>query len=184
MDDPGPLPGAPLSTRTRELVTAVVARHQDYVRALAARLAPSAADGDDIAQETFLLLIRRGERFDLEREARPLLTAIVRNLAKQAWDRAMRENRRRRDDLAEYLEAVADRTEQRHESWPRAALEACLDKLSARERDLINLRYTADCRSEEIAQRLQSSADAVRMALVRLRERLRACIQRAEGSSI
>ena len=177
-----PLTG-PLPHDTQALIADLVQQHQAYVRALAVRLAPSAAEGDDVAQDAFLLLMRKRAEFDLTREVRPLLAAIVRNLAKQAWDRAIRDNRQRRDDLADYLDTVAEDARQSHADWNRAALEDCLTKLTTRERDLLNLRYTLDCPSEEIARRLASSADAVRMALVRLRSRLKECIERTLGGS-
>lgn len=171
-----PLPG---DDPDRAMLEAVVRRYEGYARALAARLAPTVAEADDIAQEAFLVLLTRRDDYDLGIDAKPLLAAIVRNLARQAWDRHIRGSRFRRDELAAYLEEMAEDDAPLYEEACKLALRRCLEKASDKERTLINLRYTAGCGSQDIAERLSTSAEAVRMALVRIRVRLKGCIELA-----
>jgi RNA polymerase sigma-70 factor (ECF subfamily) len=167
----------PASEPDRAALEAVVRRFEAYVRALAARLAPSLAEADDIAQEAFLVLLTKRKDYDLVADPKPLLAAIVRNLSRQAWDRAIRGSKFKRDELAAYLEEVAEEDAPLYEEVCKEALRRCLEKATDKERALLNLRYTVGCDSEDIAGRLSTSAEAVRMALVRIRQRLRGCIE-------
>jgi RNA polymerase sigma-70 factor (ECF subfamily) len=60
----------------------------------------------------------------------------------------------------------------------RAALDACLTKLPAPQRQLLELRYGPKSSIEEIAVSLERSAGSIRQALYRIREALLACIER------
>jgi RNA polymerase sigma-70 factor (ECF subfamily) len=169
----------PASEPDRAALEAVVRRYETYVRALAARLAPSMAEADDIAQEAFFVLLTKRKDYDLIADPKPLLAAIVRNLSRQAWDRTMRSSKFKRDELAAYLEEVAEEDAPLYEEVCKEALRRCLEKTTDKERALLNLRYTVGCDSEDIAGRLSTSAEAVRMALVRIRQRLKGCIESA-----
>lgn len=66
-------------------------------------------------------------------------------------------------------------------------LRLCLDKLPARERNAINLRFHENLSLAEIGVRFQRSADAVGMILMRTRRWLRDCMERAmakEGAAM
>ena len=60
----------------------------------------------------------------------------------------------------------------------RTALDACLTKLPAPQRQLLELRYGPKNSIEEIAVSLERSAGSIRQALYRIREALLACIER------
>jgi RNA polymerase sigma-70 factor (ECF subfamily) len=167
----------------RRALEDLVRRHEAYVRGLAARLAPRVAEADDLAQEAFLVALRRKDELDLDRDLRPWLAQVVRNLSRQAWDRALREDRLRRDGLAEYLEALDADPSGLFDEPSKAALRRCLEKLPERSRTLLNLRYNLGLRSEAISEKVGSRADAVRMALLRIRELLRECIDRTLGEA-
>lgn len=162
----------PTGVHTDEL-TAFVKEHEAFVRRLAARLAPRPSDGDDIAQQVFLVALNRFNDFDPTRSARAWLAGIVRNMCRKAWERAMREERFRRDKLAVHVESLADDPLDAAE-----ALQHCIAKLPERSRQVLALRYGVGSVADEIAQSLGASAEAVRMALVRIRRELRACIGR------
>jgi RNA polymerase sigma-70 factor (ECF subfamily) len=59
-----------------------------------------------------------------------------------------------------------------------AALEACLDKLSARQRDLLSQRFTPGATTESTAAQVGRSVDAVYKALAKIRQTLFDCITR------
>ncbi len=58
------------------------------------------------------------------------------------------------------------------------ALSACLDGLPATARRLVELSYRDGLDAAAVAARLRSSANAIYMALSRLRRRLRDCVER------
>jgi DNA-directed RNA polymerase specialized sigma24 family protein len=50
--------------------------------------------------------------------------------------------------------------------------------MAARPRQILRWRYFEDLKSEEISRRLGSKSAAVRVTLQRLREQLRACVEK------
>ena len=62
-----------------------------------------------------------------------------------------------------------------------AALHTCLEKLARHARDVVQMRYFDSLDSLEIAQRLGSTAGAVRVILLRIRAQLRECVERQLG---
>ncbi|MES2982803.1 MAG: sigma-70 family RNA polymerase sigma factor [Verrucomicrobiota bacterium] len=59
-----------------------------------------------------------------------------------------------------------------------AALETCIDKLADHSRSLLQLRYVGDLTSDQIALKIGSKGTAVRVALQRIRNQLRECVER------
>lgn len=176
---------APSHEDKRGLIEALVAEHEAYVRGLAVRLAPNPAGADDIAQEAFLVVFKKIESLDTSYDIRPYLAATVRNLSRRAWEATMRENKAKRDALAQYVEQLSADSCELYEESKKEALRTCLEKLPERSRAMLNLRYNVSLRSEQIAGQIESTAEAVRMALVRIRQRLRACIdQRLKAAEI
>ncbi len=163
----------------REIVEGLVRKHEAYVRTLALRLAPEPARADDIAQEAFVVAFAKLETLDLSRDLRPWLAALVRNLCRQAWDDAVRTNRLRSEALREHLETLAEQPSPLYDEPAKEALRKCLEKLPDRSRTILNLHYTAGLRSDDIAQRVSTTALAVRRAMVRIRQQLKACIDRS-----
>ncbi len=158
-----------------------VREHSGYIRKLATVLAPNPSMADDLAQEAFIIAFRKAESFDDEREVRPWVAGILRNLCKKAWTRSIQSGAIFRDDLAEYLENLAAEPVELPENVSRDRLMLCMEKLPERSKTLINLFYYMEMKTEEIAQRVESSATAVRMALVRIRGKLKHCMENASA---
>jgi RNA polymerase sigma-70 factor (ECF subfamily) len=175
--------GLPTGPERRETIESLVKQHEAYVRALALRLSPDPSEADDIAQEAFLIAFRKLDSLDVRRDLRPWLAATVRNLSHQAWEAALKNKKLKHDALADYLENLAEEPSGLYAEPAKAALRKCLEKLPERSRTLLNLRYNMNLNSEAIAGEITTSAEAVRMALGRTRELLRACIGRALGEA-
>ena len=60
----------------------------------------------------------------------------------------------------------------------QAALQDCVEQLAPHARDILRLRYDEALDSNQIAGRMDSTTGAVRMALQRIREQLRRCVER------
>ena len=62
------------------------------------------------------------------------------------------------------------------------ALEHCVERTTGRARQLLELRYVADLGISDVARRLGLAEGAVKVALHRLREALRDCVERRLAS--
>jgi RNA polymerase sigma-70 factor (ECF subfamily) len=161
----------------------VLDRHLPMLRGYARHLAGSAPDADDLFQEVCVTVLADPALLMRGDEPGAYLRGIARHLA----SRQVRARRRERTvenliDLA-WEEAaeptVASDDEQR-------ALGACLERLSTQLREMIAWRYQDGLNASEIAARLRTSSDAVRMALSRARQALAKCVDRrmaGEGAS-
>ena len=70
-------------------------------------------------------------------------------------------------------------TEGEDEMWraERVALRRCLQKLPARMRRLLVLRYGHNCKGRELAERAAYRPGSIRTTLSRLRRQVRQCIR-------
>src|SRR5262245_45909150 len=159
-------------------ITEIAESHGHFVRSTALRLAPAPGLAEDIAQQVFLEFVSKADQWDLDRDVKPLLATMTRNVALRFWREKTRAMSAEMRGLAEHIRGLAECSEV---EWPRpeeqAALQQCLKQLSEKSRRFIELHYEFGITSVEIASRMEMTADAVRRALFRLREQLRKCIQ-------
>lgn len=152
--------------------------HERNLFAYVYALAPNWQDAEEVMQR---LRIRVWQQFDQYEADRPF----------DAWARAIayylvlayrKEKSRQREFFAErVLEAVSREFEQQSEQAGdrRDVLIGCLDKLDGRKKDLVQEYYsTSRQSSENIAQRLAMTPNAVRQALFRIRRVLLECVER------
>lgn len=127
---------------------------------------------DDLVQETFVLLLQK----EIEDRGPHAVAAFLRGVAKNLLLRERRSWRARRE------------VEGADEVWQREcgddgdaridALRACVGELPERSRDLLHRHYADHEGRAEIAAALAMTPDGVKTALRRLRDGLRACIER------
>ncbi len=151
---------------------AVIAAWADDLRGFVAGMGVALDAVDDLAQDAFLSYLREPERRPAEVEEIRWLKGIARNLA---YDWFRRQARSGRLELAELLaEVLAPQPAPIEQRLP--ALRRCLEAVDVDGRSLLDAAYLHEDTSEAIAQRLGRSPSGVRMALLRLRERLRQCM--------
>jgi len=135
---------------------------------------PAAAK--DLVQETALVLFRRFGEYD---GVRPFLGWALGIAKFQVLGF-------RRDAARSLVCFDSDLFDRFTEMWTEtaaaasersSALEVCLERLAVRPRQMVRLRYFEELNSEEIARRLGGRSAAVRVALQRIREQLRACVE-------
>ena len=152
--------------------------HQRSVHAYISTLVPSAADADDIMQETGLTLWQKFEEFDPQRDFFRWACGI-------AFVAVLRYRRRTaRDKLwfnEEVLQLISSDLLESNEARDvrRQALRECMKKLDSRERQCIDARYTAGSSVEAVARDLGRPANAVYRMLSRVRDKLFDCITRS-----
>lgn len=149
---------------------------QGRLRAYIASLMPGSSDVADVLQETNLALWKNRENFQIGTNFIAWSFTIARYEVLHQRDRAKRLGRLVfTDQLTEMLaEEVPDHFT--HETYLRA-LESCMTKLSPTQREIIEARYQPG-NSLEIHSRVSGrKAGALRIALYRIRDSLRNCIE-------
>ncbi len=157
----------------------LVRQHHRRLLACALALVHDEAAAEDLAQDAFLEAYRCLDRFDPRRDFGPWVRGILRNKYYE-WIR-----RKRLDVLSpEILEAL----EGQHRAWDRAwedgagdalgALRHCIATLQERARRIIDLFYFKKKDCATVAGRVNSTEDAVKKQLERIRGALGECIRR------
>ncbi len=134
---------------------------------MAYRYASNPSEAEDIAQDALLRAWRR--RFTLRDSGRrnQWLASIVRN-------EAFRQHARRRPEAIATIEGHQGAEDERVVATvERADIQAALEALSERDRQLLALRYEEDLTQAAIAHRLGIPEGTVKVRLHRAREKLR-----------
>jgi RNA polymerase sigma-70 factor (ECF subfamily) len=156
----------------------LIGRHELRIRLYAAKVAPRPDMAEDIAQKAFLVALNRIEQFDPTRDFALWMQGIVRNVARQEWERLAVRSRIERDGLAEYLEQLSNPEEESgvDERWLEA-LRGCVGGLQERAREIVNLHYSMGLSCKTVAEKIGTSVEAVKMAMMRIRGALRGCVK-------
>lgn len=139
----------------------------------------------DVLQETNMVLWRKIDEFQTDKAFLPWAFAIARfqvlaHLRDKKRDRLLLD--------AELAESISEETERQaeHLDQLRAALRPCMTTLTAGNRDLVERRYFRAMSISDIAREVDRTVSAVKVALLRSRRHLSACIERrllAEGDA-
>jgi RNA polymerase sigma-70 factor (ECF subfamily) len=150
-----------------------------HIRAYIAGMGVPRHDVDDVAQDVYVELYRFYDRIPADVQPRQWLKGIARNLCLNYFRRTSRRARLQREALvAIFLRAEQDETTTLSEGPVRAALDGCYEKLPSASRRMLQMKYEQELPSAAIAERLKSTAEAIRVALFRIRHSLRECISR------
>lgn len=161
----------------RNSFDAIVRDTQAHIRAYIAGLGVPRHDVDDVAQDVYVELYRFSDRIPANVPPKQWLKGIARNLCMNYFRRSGRRQRLQREALVEiFLRAERKESPALSEGPVRRALDGCCEKLSPESQRLLALRYEQELASHQIAERIQSTAEAVRIALFRIRTTLKACI--------
>jgi RNA polymerase sigma factor (sigma-70 family) len=163
-------------------VAQVFLAHHGFVKGLALKHAPWPGLADDILQQVFVEFMAKAGRWDLETDLKPLLATMTRHVALRHWRERTREMPEVMRQLADHVRRLAEERSEPpgydHEDEV-TTLRRCLDRLPDASRSLIDMYYYGDVTTTEIAARTGARADTVCRAICRLREKLRACMERA-----
>jgi RNA polymerase sigma-70 factor (ECF subfamily) len=164
----------------RQTFQALVDETYDDIHSYVSYLTGGSSQTEDMVHEAFLLAFKKLSQGDaFSGEPRMWLRGTVRKLVHVHW----RKVRRLGNELAESVEAVVDEADdvielalQRESSQ---ALQRCMQKLPEKERTLIGRRYEQDAPIHEIAGEMGINVSTLRVRLFRIRDALRACVERA-----
>jgi RNA polymerase sigma-70 factor (ECF subfamily) len=156
-----------------------VRKYQARIRAYLYTRTGNETRSDDLAQEVFLVVVRRIEDFDFSQDPLPWLMGIARNKLRQYWEANERSGQM--DSLeavvAETLmrrdtEQVPDETETR-----LRVLRDCRDRLAEKAGKIVQMIYYEGLNCVQAARRLKKDVNAVRTAIHRVRLKLRECME-------
>ena len=130
----------------------------------------------DVVQETNLLLWRKMGEFDPAKPFLPWAFAIARfqvlaHLRDHQRDRMLLDS-----ELAETMSAAVEQQAETIES-ARAALRQCMQSLTPANRELVEQRYYRATPLTEVAEKVDRTVGAIKVALLRIRRRLAECVQ-------
>jgi len=154
-------------------------RHHVKVFRFALRILKSEAAAEDVVSEVFLDVWRQAASFEGRAEASTFLLAVARN-------KAYSQLRKRRDDQldeeqAGEIEDLSDTPETTLQKKSKGeVLRACLQKLSAEHREVMDLVYYHDKSVEEVAAIVGVPEGTVKTRMFHARKRL-ADLARAAG---
>lgn len=160
----------------QRLFVQLLAKHERRVHAYILGLVGVWSDADDVYQESVLRLWEEFDRF--ERGTDFLAWAIrVSHFQVLTWRRRQHRSRLVFGEAA--IQALADASEEWITRLPdrEVALTECLQKLSARHRDLILSCYAEGATVKSVSRQLRRSTEAVYKALQRIRYIIRQCIE-------
>ena len=158
----------------------IVRETHGYVRAFIAGMGVSRSDVDDLAQDVYIELYKNFDRIPADATPIAWLKGIARNLCLSHFRKHSRRARLHREALAELLSQAETGLEPvLVECDMREALDRCYKKLPDKSRQLLVMCYQEKMTSAAMAQAVKSTAEAIRIALFRIRGSLRDCIVRS-----
>ncbi len=152
-------------------------RSQSRVQAYIRSLVPDAAHADDVFQATSLVLWRSFATFDTSKDFLPWALGVARHQVLMFW----RTKRRDRHVFSEALIAtLADDALGRAAMATdrQRALDACVEGLPPRQRELIRMFYGENQSADTIAASWDRTVHAVYKALKVMRKSLLECVER------
>jgi len=150
--------------------------HQDRLRAFIYSLMPGSPHVGDVLQNTNAILWQKRGRFDINTNFTAWAFRIARYQTMHQLDRDKRDGRLVfSDELLETIAAPAPQ-DQTHNRLLRA-LDVCMEKLSDHQRSLISARYSPGHSLEKHAETLGRSPGSLRIALHRIRDLLKNCVE-------
>lgn len=173
-----------------EAFTGLVEAYQARIRGYIARWVRDPATVDDLAQEVFLAAWKGIHAYRGDAPFGIWLAGIARLQTVTHIRSAARRRRLREDVVADAvegwrlqaLEADSDRLADRLAAVEQ--LRHCLDGLAPDQRALVAAHYVAGRACVDLARERDQEPGAVRMALLRIRQSLRACVERAASDGL
>jgi RNA polymerase sigma-70 factor, ECF subfamily len=168
--------GHPNSSRTEAFVE-LSTSHQRQLLGYIFTLVRNMDDAEDLLQQTNLVVWRKFDDYQPGTDFMRWACHIA-HLQALAFLRSKRRDPLRLNE--QLLLQLADERLERGGAYEhyREALQICMDRLSAPDRELLNLCYGEPLSIKEIAERLGRSADSIYHSLQRIRYALLECINR------
>lgn len=158
-----------------ESFAVLVDRHHERCLRIAVRLLGNTEDAEETVQDAFVRAYRALGRYEEREQFAPWLTRILVNRCRTAMSRRIRHGRTFvSDDPAIAAAAARDSTD--GGMW-RAEVERALAALPAEQREAFVLKHVEELEYDAIAEITGAGVSALKMRVLRARERLRALLE-------
>lgn len=167
--------GSNHETESRKRLMTLMTQHQRRIFAYIYTLVPDRYDAEDLLQETSLVICEKFDQFEDGTDFVAWACQIAYWRIRYSRQKFARSKVVFHQDLVDALAQTAaemhEEVDERH-----AALSHCLQKLPARDRELVLTRYEPGSGVPEAARRSGRSLEAAYKALARLRKLLLDCV--------
>lgn len=162
-----------------DLIVTQIAAHQAEIHAYIQSLLPGNSSVNDILQLTNLVIWRKRATFKPGTNFNAWAFSIAR------WEvRTFLKNTKRKswliinEDLANQIsETMTESAEEVSSDEQREALDLCMQKLTAADRELVTHRYHTDAPLKDFAESSGRSVGSLKVTLCRIRATLKRCIE-------
>ena len=148
-----------------------------------AMLVPNRADAEDLFQKTALAAWHTCARFDQQSELFPWLCGIARNHVRHYY-RGQRMTALRLDPTVIDQLAQKQIDEDSHEHQRQQALTSCLERLPAKQKELVQEYYSIQQTIKAFAESRGQTPESVYKTLQRIRAALFDCIHRRMAEAL
>lgn len=156
-----------------------LARHQGQLLGYIYSLVRDLDDADDLFQQTSLVLWDKFDQFDASRSFVGWACGVARFEVLNFLRARSRDRLYFSDELSLALIEAQEELEQERLEERRAALSACMKKLRARDKDLLEACYDRAGGVREVARARGRSAQSIHNSLRRIRRALFECVRRS-----
>ncbi|AWB66669.1 hypothetical protein C2869_09605 [Saccharobesus litoralis] len=160
------------------LFAAFIRQYQAGLRAFVRGLGVQSHAVDDIAQEAFLVAYRQLDKFDQDLDFGNWLRGIARNIVRNELRKNARQNRIMDESLSHFLinEFELNYEPSDYDGDEVKALTECISGLPDKSRSLIVKKYSEEQNTQALSEQFNMTATAIRLALMRIRNKLKACV--------
>lgn len=151
--------------------------HEPALRTFVRSLVPTHSDSSEVMQDVAVVLWEKIGEFDEARDFRKWAFGVARYEALAFIRDRARDRHVFDDELIAQLAEEAVAAEPRHNSQ-RESLDACLQKLPDRQRELVLAAYAPDTRMDQLAGQRGQTAMSLYKVLHRIRQALLDCVRR------
>lgn len=164
--------------KQQKLFAVFIRKYQVGLRAFIRSMGVESHAVDDLAQEAFLVAYKEMDNFDQSLDFGYWLRGIARNLIRNELRKNARQHRIMDEKLSHFLlEEFSNNYEPSdYNDDELAVLKECISKLPDKSRNLISHKYNNSKNSKEISELVSMSTTAVRLALMRIRQKLKICM--------
>jgi len=163
---------------SEELFIQLFAQNERHIRAFVRSMGLDWTSVDDVVQTVSLIMWRKWDQFDPDTDFMKWARVIARFEVLKFRRTMARDRHVFRGDLMDLLaDAALERDAQVSNERYVECLQACLDTLPAKSRELIRATYEGDKSIKEVAAEVGKSATALYKALDRIRKQLQGCIE-------
>ena len=167
-----------MSSDKQALFGAFIRQYQAGLRSYIRCCGVHADSVDDIAQEVFIVAYKQLDKFDQSLNFGHWLRGIARNIVRNEIRKDARHNRIMDERLSHFLIAEFENNYQGSDSQGSEvkALSECINQLPDKSRSLIIKRYSEEQNTHLLSEQFDMSTTAVRLALMRIRNKLKVCL--------